>query len=177
MVEQRQIVPFDQHRAAARARDALNRLNEVCRGHNKASELYKKSLKEFYAALDAAYPASFGIMCDELKRGDSSQIHLAIQFLIDDPWFFRSGYVKADLIRYICKLRLDKKQMRTLAAVVVRAIDTRDRREFRSYCKLARFVDSADLRAQIAHRAKGSDPNVARRALWVLRGLEQQQCP
>jgi hypothetical protein len=37
-----------------------------------------------------------------LKERNSSGLATAVRFLEADPWFFRSGYTKAELIRYLC---------------------------------------------------------------------------
>ena len=57
--------------------------------------------------------------------------------------------------------------------VVLAAVDKCDRREFRSYCRLARTVDSPDLRQVLSDRLGDPDCGVRRRARWVLNALER----
>lgn len=76
-----------------------------------------------------------------------------------------------DLIRLVCKMPLSARDKERLQNVVVNAIHSRDRREFRSYCKLACTVDSEGLREQVQERLTDADPDVQRRARWVLSAL------
>ena len=91
-----------------------------------------------------------------------------ISFLQKDPWTFRSGYAKADLIKLLIKIPLKENQGERLRKVVIDAVDRRDRREFRHYCRLAFKVDSPKLRSQLALRLGSDDPGIRRRAKWVL---------
>ncbi len=95
----------------------------------------------------------------------------AIEFLNADPWFFRSGYVKAKLIRMLTRLPLTTEQLDRLRSVVLNVVDRRGGQEFRAYCRLARRVDAPDLRANLQLRLSHSDKGVRRRAGWVLDAL------
>ena len=60
-----------------------------------------------------------------------------------------------------------------LIAAVLAAVDLRDRREFRAYCRLARKVDSPELREELWIGLQSDDPAVSRRARCVLDGCEK----
>ncbi len=124
-------------------------------------------------AIDGAYPPGFWDAYARLRDRDPAGLETAIAFLEADPWLFRSGCVKAALIRYINRLELLPGQRARLRAVVPAAVDHRDRREFRAYCRLARRLDAAEFRRALEGRAKDVEPRVRQRARWVLVALDQ----
>lgn len=97
-----------------------------------------------------------------------------MSFLERDLWTSGSGYGKADAIRYLKHLGLSNDTEERLRRVVLNAVDGRDRREFRHYCKLARKVDAPELRAALRERMTDNDPNVRRRSGWMLAACEQK---
>ena len=98
-----------------------------------------------------------------------------IEYLEKDPWKFGSGYQKADMIRLLRKLDLKPKQVDRLRKVLLSIVDKRDRREFRHYCLLARKLDSARLRRDLARRLQSPDKGIRRRAGWMLDYLDRNQ--
>jgi hypothetical protein len=156
---------------ARRALDAANRLPTAGRKNVKAAQARQAALDRWYGAVEAAYPPGFWDAYDALKRGDPSGAEEAIAFLEADPWFFRSGYTKEKLLLRLTRLELTPRQAQRLRHVVLAAVDFRDRREFRRFSRLARKVDSPDLRAALRERLHSPDEGVQRRAQWVLQGL------
>ncbi len=102
-------------------------------------------------------------------------VEFTITFLEKDPWTFGSGYAKADMIGLLRKLNLTRKQGDRLRKVLLTVVDKRDRREFRHYCRLARKLDSPELRSELARRLRSADEGVSRRARWMLDYLLQRQ--
>jgi hypothetical protein len=105
---------------------------------------------------------------------DPAAVETLVRFLEADVYCFRSGYAKADVIRALTRLDLDPVTTRRLRAVVLDAVDSWDRREFRAYCRLARKVDSEELRGQLRDRLTTSKPHVPRRARWVLEAIGER---
>lgn len=136
-------------------------------------ELHARVLALYRAALDAAYPENFAVHARRLGEGDLSGLETAVRFLEADPWFFHSGFVKAELIRSLKRLEIPPAAVERLRRVVLNVVDRCDRREFRHYCRLARKVDSPDLRRDLALRIQSDDPDVARRARWAMHACEQ----
>jgi hypothetical protein len=101
------------------------------------------------ASIGAAYPPGFWDDFKRLRDGDAAALETAIQFLEADPWFFRAGYVKERLIRFVKRSDLSAEQMARLRQVVMRAIEGRDSREFRCYCRLAQRVATPEFRAEL----------------------------
>ncbi|MGH9799633.1 MAG: hypothetical protein ACRD82_04650 [Blastocatellia bacterium] len=101
----------------------------------------------------------------------------AIEFLESDPWFHGSGYAKANLIKFINRQELKPEWSKRLRKVVLAAVDREDRREFRSYCRLACKVNSEQLRNQLSCilENKNEDKGVRRRARWVLDYLTRKK--
>ena len=151
-----------------RARDLLVRLRSK---YAEADQLLAEVRDRYRATLDAAYPPGFWEHYRCLKAGDPAGLETAVRFLEADPWFFRTGYEKADLIKWLTRMELTEKDMARLRQVVLNAVDSRDRREFRAYCRLARRVDHDRLRQALAERLNSEDEGVRRRARWVLDAL------
>ena len=57
-----------------------------------------------------------------------------MSFLEADPWFYRTGYIKSKLIRYIKRPMLTPEYIKRLQRVVLAVVDKRDDRDFRAYC-------------------------------------------
>ena len=138
-------------------------------------DVHRATAGRFHEALEAAYPPSFWDDYQCLTRGEANGAESAIRFLEADPYFFRSGYVKEKLIRHIKRPMLSPTFVTRLQAVVVAVVEKRDGREFRDYCRLACKVDAPALRERLTRRLAHDDPNVRRRARWVLEALGQNQ--
>jgi len=99
----------------------------------------------------------------------------AVEFLEADPWFHGSGYIKANLIKFINRQELAPRWTPRLQKVAVAAVDREDRREFRSYCRLACKVDAQELRDELTRRLEHDDKGIRRRARWMLDYLTRNQ--
>ena len=93
-----------------------------------------------------------------------------IRFLEADPWFPQSGHAKQHLIRHLTQRELTATQEERLRGVVLDIIKGRERREFKSYRRLARRVDTPELRQAIRQLEEG-DWDVRRHARWILQAL------
>lgn len=166
---------FDQAKAASRAEKARLAVHEAAqrRGSRKSSSWQKwhVAADEFHRAIDAAYPPGFWENYTRLKEGQPEALEIAMVFLEDDPWFFRSGYIKVELIKYIGRTTLTEDRAQRLRRIALHAVDSRDRREFRAYCRLARKIDSSDLRNALLRRTNSFDDGIRRRARWMLEAL------
>ena len=109
-----------------------------------------------------------------LQGGDFAQVGVAVAFLEANPYFFRSGYTKGKLIRYLKTPMLTPEYAWRLGQAVLTVVDTRDDRDFRAFCSLARKVDAPALREALTARLASGDAGVQRRARWVLEALAQK---
>ncbi|MBN2470348.1 MAG: hypothetical protein JXN59_06455 [Anaerolineae bacterium] len=114
------------------------------------------------------YPAAFWQDLNHLTAGDANVLPSMLAFLEADPWYFRSGYAKTRVLKAITRRPLPPEAVARLQQVVLDAVDGRDRREFRWYCRLARRVITPEFLAALEARRNSDDPAVQRRARWVL---------
>lgn len=105
-----------------------------------------------------------------LRQGDPSGIETLVRFLEADVYCLRSGYAKAEAIRFLTRADLDDATLERLRRVVLKVVDV-DRREFRAYIRLARRVDSAVLRDELRMRLAATRHRTVRHAEWMLVGL------
>ncbi|MGI4792035.1 MAG: hypothetical protein ACRYFS_24700 [Janthinobacterium lividum] len=141
---------------------------------SEASNAYFKVQKRYWQLIDEAYPPTFQQDLARLAEGDLSGMGSIIAFLEADPIFDSTGYLKEDLSRLLCKVGLPTNYIQRLQRVVLSIVDRRDGREFRAFCRLARKADGMELREGLTWRLANDDPNIRRRARWVLEALAQK---
>jgi hypothetical protein len=105
---------------------------------------------------------------DLFRNGDVAELETMIQFLERDSWFHGSGYLKEKLSHLIKPEMLSPRERIRLQQVCLMIVDTRDGREFRSFCNLARKVDSPEMREELMKRQTNSSADIQRRASWIL---------
>jgi len=138
----------------------------------KQKEAWKEAGRRFHDNYDKlASPGGLAKAMSLLAAGDPATTEVAVDFLEADPWFFRSGYIKADVIKHLCRASLNRDAKKRLQRVVIARIHGQDTREFRAYCRLARAVCDATFHTKIAELGTSSVPLVARHAGWVLARL------
>ena len=62
---------------------------------------------------------------------------MAIKFLEANPWYFRSGYHKADILKMLRKHALSDDQCARMRKVVLERVRGRPVREMRAYARFA----------------------------------------
>ena len=186
------------YRAAEAARAVYNKARALhwrFRQDPEASNAYAEAQRRYWQLISEAYPPTFNHDLIRLGEGDPSGLESVVAFLEADPIFDGTGYTKEDLSRLLRRVELPSDYVQRLQAVVLSVVDRRDGREFRAYCRIARKVDSPELRAQLRYRltrelpsgdalppdqssllqAITRDKGIRRRARWVLEALEQNQ--
>lgn len=110
-VKNRVHVPIIQ-RNAERLRNLQARVNETEKSRSKSSEHLKawqeacKQFNEEYNSL--AFPGGLREGIDKIKKGDVQTIEVALNYLEDTPFCFRSQYVATDLKRALNKVLLQE---------------------------------------------------------------------
>lgn len=135
---------------------------------------YERALQVYWLALSLLYPPEFWSGYGDLLAGKSNQVDLYIEFLEGDPFCFRTGYVKAELLLGLKRITLIQNQQERLRNVILMVIEKGDRREFRSYCRLARKIQTPEWLAELEERLLSQESGVARRAGWVLAACHQK---
>jgi hypothetical protein len=142
-------------------------------GQLQRTPTYQQLLDAFWTALDAAYPPGFDADFEKLPfHRDLQALETAVAFLEADPYFFRSGYIKEKLLRYIRGYHLPPEYVTRLHRVILHAVDQHYGREFGEYRKLAHRLDSDQLRLALKERTRREDTHIRNRAHWILDWLE-----
>ena len=114
----------------------------------------------------------------EVGGGLRSVANLAVDDMLDyletAPVFYRSGYLAEMLLRELRRRTLDPGQVRRLQNLLVDVARSRDCREYRRYCRVAVAVDNEGFRARLRDLADTEDPDIRRRATWMLAALGER---
>jgi hypothetical protein len=138
-------------------------------------ERWREAAARFHVAVAGLYSEDFLAEVRRLQAGDAGAVETALNFLEADPWCFRSGYVKENLMRFLVRARLTPSERQRVEQVLLRVVDAGDRREFGRACQLARRHVTDTLRAELKTRLTADDPGVLRRALAMLTSLDDPQ--
>ena len=131
------------------------------------------AIEAFRAACARVYPDALQKVELGAKHASELDTDDMLDFLEADPFFFRSGYMKQKLLRELKRRTLDQHEGARLQAIIISVVQKPDhRREFLSYCRAAANVDDERFRAELDLLEHSGNPNVERRANWVLGGLE-----
>jgi hypothetical protein len=133
--------------------------------------------KLFHEGYDTlAFPGGLKLGLERLKRLEPEAVENAIQFLEEDPWFYRSGYVKEEMVRRLKHAALTKSQQSRLRSVIMRSIRQGTRRIAHALARLAPVVDSTALVRSVESYAQSDETEISRRAQQILRVLKAQRC-
>lgn len=135
---------------------------------------FDRLLRAYQDADAAAYPDGFWNAFRRVHAADPILLEPTLQFLRANPRIFRATFINRMLLRRVKQwlpLTTDT-QKHDLQEVVLRAVDTTYRRDFRELCRLALQLDNPAFRAALRSRLNSSDPHIVRRAGWVLTPLE-----
>jgi hypothetical protein len=140
------------------------------RGEPAQDKAWREACARFHASYDhLAFPGGLGKAMSMLETNDPTTIETTVRFLEVDPWFFRSGYLKTEFIKRLCRAPLNEDQRKRLQQVIVARVRAKEtRREFRSYCRLAPVVTELAFEKELEDIAASSGGLIARHAQWVL---------
>jgi len=130
---------------------------------------WKKAARAFHESYDTlAFPGGITRQFELLKTGDPEAIEMAVRFLEADPWYFRSGYHKADLLKLLRQQPLTDDQCARLRSLILERVRGRPVRETRAYCRFAPKVTNAGFESEVTTIAQHSNRTAARHAQWIL---------
>lgn len=148
---------------------AIKKTYEEKSKDSRAKTKWEEACRKFHSSYDQlAFPGGLAAGVEQLKNGDPAAIETAIVFLSTDPYFFRSGYIKETILRYLNRVVLNKKQIEQVQAILLERIAGEGRREFRSYCRLAKKVIDEAFIAKIQKLLLSENKNVSSRAKIML---------
>jgi hypothetical protein len=139
----------------------------------KHNQLWAEACERFHSSYDGlAFPGGLEQELNLLKRGDPEAVEMAVRYLEADPWFFRSGYIKEELLQALRRIDLTDDQSERLRSVILERITKGSGREFRRYCRLAKRLMNAAFVARVRQAMMSQDSDISRRAGWVMSALE-----
>lgn len=158
---------------ASQLRDLHAAIRSTFRRRSEGDSQWKAwedACRRFHTSYDAlAFPGGLGNAMSLLGKNDPSTVEMVVRFLEADPRYFRSGYHKEYMIKELRRASLTEDQRKRLQQVILARIqDRKTPREFRRYCRLARFVADADFERVVAGLAEPSGSARSRPAQWVL---------
>jgi hypothetical protein len=136
-----------------------------------ANEAWQRACEEFHSYESQLSPYLKRVFSDSDYK-DQETIEFVISFLELDPRFFRSGYIKEEMLRKIGRAELNSKQTMRLRTVLLDAIQRRGGREFRRYCRVAAQISDDDILAELRSLSSEGD-SAGSRAKMMLRYVEQ----
>jgi hypothetical protein len=121
--------------------------------------------------MDAMYPNPlWGEVKAALRAGAPPAREAALVFLEVDPWCFRSGYEKADLMKGLAHRELSPGDQERVRRVVLHVIQQPHRREFPRLVGLATSVWVPQLETDLDHLERSGNAEV-REEIVLLRRL------
>jgi hypothetical protein len=152
--------------------------------NNKADPKTRRwlnAIDAFRAAYARVYPAALRQADQGAKNTSEVGTSDILDFLEADPVFDRSGYMKERLLTELKRRNLDQHDATRLRTIIIDVVQKSDRREFRHYCRVATTVDGPLFRDLLKGLECANDPDVRRRASWVLTALAKAngctECP
>ena len=114
---------------------------------------WEKACLEFHAAFDRlAFPGGSSAI-KAVQNGDPEAINVAISFLLADPYHLRSGYLKADIWRWIQRSKLGNGQLVRLEKAALKYLDRRISREFWNMCTAMARLGRSGFWCRVTERA------------------------
>jgi hypothetical protein len=157
---------------AAELEKLRERVDEMFRERSKSPEhtaAWQKAALAFRTEYDKlAFPGGLSREFDLLRVGDATAIEMAIRFLEANPWFFRSGYYKVDILKLLRKHSLSDEQRARLRKVILERVRDRPVREIRGYARFAPKVSTPEFEAEMTNIAENANRHAARHAQWVI---------
>jgi hypothetical protein len=133
------------------------------------AEAWQEAARTFQTAYDKlAFPGGLSKELELLRDGEVTAIEMAIRFLEANPWYFRSGYHKADILKVLRKHPLSDDQCTRMRKVILERVRDRPVREMRAYARFAPKVSTPQLEAGITNISENANHHAARHARWVL---------
>jgi hypothetical protein len=157
-------------------KQSVRRAFEVRSTGERHRQAWHEAARRLHASYDRlAFPGGLAHQFERLQKGDLEAIEMAVKFLEADPWYFRSGYYKAETLKYLKRYALSQGQCARLREVLLSRVWGRPVREFRAYCRLASKISTPEFEIELGRIARESNSRASRHAAWVLEYLARSQ--
>ncbi|CAG0928534.1 hypothetical protein TFLX_00912 [Thermoflexales bacterium] len=157
---------MDEKQLIAQNTAEINRLENAVKHLNSSKT--RAAGKAAAAQFHASYSQLFYPGCEErlkaLRVCDEVAITTALNFLEVDPYYFRSGYTKEYIWKYIARCSLAVQDINRLCAIALRYLEQPVRRDFWYMCRAMTHLASDDFWQQVQARLSSGDPAMRTRA-------------
>jgi hypothetical protein len=164
---------------AAQLEKLRERVYETLKHRSEGPEgiaAWQNATRAFHAAYDElAFPGGLEREFVLLEKGEPEAIEMAVRFLEANPWYFRSGYHKENILKLLRRYPLSEDQCERLRKVILDRVRGRPVREMRAYARLAPKVSSLEFEVEMRNIAEDSNRHAARHAKWVLECMKVQR--
>lgn len=154
-------------------RIALDRAYGERDGSPAADKIWHEAAASFRSAVETFY-APYDEVLLGVRAGRVHDIEDATRFLVADPWCFRSGYLKAELMHALANTSLPSHVIQPLRQVVLHRIVDRQPRLLRYAAQLAANLWDDDFEAQITRLEDAGSAEERRAAARVHAGARQR---
>lgn len=155
------------------------RMHELARRRSESDDAkaaWREAAEAFQTNYDRlAFPGGLASEFERLRNGDAEAIELAVRYLEANPWYFRSGYHKADILKTLKRSRLTPEQCARLRTIILHRVREKPVREMRAYARLAPQVTNKEFESELLTITEHSNRHAARNAGWVLQCLKSAE--
>lgn len=81
-----------------------------------------------------------------------------------DPFYFRSGYTKEMLVKFVKRLELTETERMTIRKLIIRRIEEGGKREFRRLCQLIPKIQTPEFKTQLRELSLHENQRIVLRA-------------
>jgi hypothetical protein len=152
---------------------ALHRAYAARDGSAAADKAWRDAAVAFHSAVEALY-APYDEVLGGVRAGRSDAIEDATKFLVADPWCFRSGYLKGELMHALANTPLPSHVVQPLREVVLHRITDPQPRLLRFAAQLAANLWDEGFEAQVTRLEVEGSADERRAATRVAAGARQR---
>lgn len=152
---------------------ALHRAYDARDGSAAANKRWHEAATAFQSAVQAFY-APYEAVLEGVRAGRRDAIEEATRFLVADPWCFRSGYLKAELMHALANTLLPSHVLEALREVVLNRIVDRQPRLLRYATQLAASLWDQELEAKVTRLEVEGSPEQRRAAAQLRSGAHHR---
>jgi hypothetical protein len=136
-------------------------------------EAWKLACSEFHSFEHDLFKLWDPAVLLEIRQTPGAWRNTALLFLEVDPWFFRAGYLKEKLCHVLKQASLTPREAQRVQEILLYAVTTRFRREFRFYSRLACKVWDKPFLNRLHQLACAAEARTRVQARWMLEQIPQ----